>query len=111
MHEFDRERSDDQVLAGGQILQLAVAEVVLVELGTSHGDRQPAAVHGRCLAAAELAQHPRQRTEMVLVAVGDDDRLDVLGALPQVAEIGEHEIDAEHVRGREPQPGVDDDDP
>ena len=45
------------------------------------------------------------------MAVGDDDRLDVLGALAQVGEVGQHEVDPEHLGGREPQPGVDDDDP
>ena len=48
---------------------------------------------------------------MVLVAVGEHDRLDVIRALAQVGEIGQHQIDAELVGGREHQPGVDDDDP
>ena len=48
---------------------------------------------------------------MVLVAVGDHDRLDVLRALAQVGEVGQHEVDADHLRGREAQPDVDDDDP
>ena len=45
------------------------------------------------------------------MAVGDHDRLDVVRALAQVGEVGQHEIDPQHVGGREPQPGVDDDDP
>ena len=72
--------------------------------------RRPA-VDGRGVLAAELAQHPRQRAEVILVAVRDHDRLDVVGALAQIAEVRQHEVDAEHVGGREPQPGVDDDDP
>ena len=47
---------------------------------------------------------------MVLVAVGEDDRVDVLGSLPQIGEVGEHEVDAELIRRREHQPGVDDHD-
>ena len=47
---------------------------------------------------------------MVLVAVGDDDRLDVLHPLAQVREVGQHEVDAHHLGGREPQPAVDHDD-
>ena len=47
---------------------------------------------------------------MVLVAVGEDDRLDVVGALAQVGEVGQHEVDPVHLGGREHQPGVDDDD-
>ncbi len=63
------------------------------------------------MARAELPQHPRQRPEVVLVAVGDDDRLDVVGALAQVGEVGQHEVDPDHLRGREAQADVDDDDP
>ena len=69
------------------------------------------AVHGRqCAMRAELAQHPRQRAEMVLVAVRDDDRLDVLRALAQIGEVGQHQVDADHLRRREAQTDVDDHD-
>ena len=60
---------------------------------------------GRWL-SAELAQDPRQRAEMVLVAVGHDDRLDVLGPLAQVGEVGQDQVDADHLRGREAQAHV-----
>src|ERR1044072_1007252 len=46
---------------------------------------------------------------MVFVPVRDDDRLDVVHTLAQVREVGQHEVDAHHLRGREPQPAVDDD--
>ena len=45
------------------------------------------------------------------MAVGDDDRLDVLGPLAEVGEVGQHKVNAQHLRGREPQPGIDHDDP
>ncbi len=48
---------------------------------------------------------------MVLVPVRDHDRLDVLRALAQVGEVGQHEIDADHLGGREAQAHVDDHDP
>ena len=48
---------------------------------------------------------------MVLVAVREHDRLDVLGALAQVGEVRQHEVDAELVGRGEHQPGVDHDDP
>ena len=47
---------------------------------------------------------------MVLVAVGDDDRLDVARALAQIGEVGQHEIDADHLGRGEAQADVDDDD-
>ena len=59
----------------------------------------------------QLAQDPRQRAEVVLVAVGDDDALDVVDALAQVGEVGQHEVDADHLGGREAQADVDDEDP
>jgi hypothetical protein len=59
----------------------------------------------------QFPQHPRQRAEMILVAVRDHDRLDVVGPLAQIGEVGQHEIDPKHVGGREPESGVDDDDP
>ena len=45
------------------------------------------------------------------MAVGDHDRLDVVHPLAQVGEVGQHEVDPHLLRGREPQPRVDDDDP
>jgi len=57
-------------------------------------------------APRELAQDERQRADVVLVAVGQDDRLDVLRAFAQVGEVGQHQIDADHVRRREAQARV-----
>ena len=48
---------------------------------------------------------------MVLVAVGDDDRLDRVDVLAQVREVGQDEVDAHHLGRREPQAAVDHDDP
>ena len=109
VHELDLERAELELLSGPQVLERGVAQLVLVELRTRHRHRQPAAVHRR--GVAELAQDPRQRAEMILVAVGDHDRLDVVDAIAQVGEVGQDQIDPEHVGGREPQAGVDDDDP
>jgi hypothetical protein len=47
---------------------------------------------------------------VVLVAVGQHDRLDVVRALAQVGEVGQDEVDPELVGRREHQPGVDDQD-
>ena len=45
------------------------------------------------------------------MAVGEDDRLDVLGAVAQVGEVGQDQVYPGHLGGREHQPGVDHDDP
>ena len=42
------------------------------------------------------------------MAVGDDDALDVVDALAQVGEVGQDEVDADHLGGREAQADVDD---
>ena len=47
---------------------------------------------------------------MILVAVRDDDRLDVVDAIAQVGEVRQHEVDTELLGGREAQAGVDHDD-
>ena len=62
------------------------------------------------LVLPELAQQPRQAAQVILVAVGDDDRLDAVDALAQVGEVGQHEVDAELLGGREAQARVDDHD-
>src|SRR5205085_2226374 len=97
-----------ELLAVLDVVDVDVAEAVLVELRARHRGRQRTAEH-RDL-GAQLAQDPRQRAEVVLVAVRDDDPLDVVDAVAQVAEVRQHEVDADHLGGREAQPDVDDDD-
>ena len=106
--QLELERAALDLLPRRQLLQRRVGELVLVELGADHADRQQAAVDHR--RHADLAQHVGQRADVVLVAVGEDDRLDVVGAVAQVGEVGQDEVDAVHLGGREHQPGVDDDD-
>ncbi len=111
MHELELERPELHRLAGREILEVGFAEVVLVEFGARHRDRQRAAVDGRRVLGAELAQDPRQGAEMILVAVRDHDRLDLVRPGAQVREVRQHEVDPELLGGREPQARVDDDDP
>ena len=47
---------------------------------------------------------------MVLVPVREDDGADAVGAVLEVAEVRQDEIDAEVLVAREGKPGVDDDD-
>ena len=108
--ELDLERPRLDLLARREHLEVGLAQPVLVELGARHRDRQLAAVDHRHRRLPQLAQHPRQRADVVLVAVGDDDRLDVVDVLAQVGEVRQHEVDAHHLGGREAQPAVDHDD-
>ena len=109
--ELDPERSGVDDVAGRQHVQSRLAELVLVELGARHRDRQLPAVGHRDALFPQLAEHPRQCAEVVLVAVGDHDRLDVVDALAQVGEVRQHQVDAQLLGGREAQAGVDDHDP
>ena len=108
--ELDLERARLDRLAGREDLELGLAQAVLVELGAAHGDRQLAAVDDGDARLPQLAQHPRQRADVVLVAVGDHDRLDRVDVVAQVGEVGQDEVDAHHLRRREAQADVDDDD-
>ncbi len=110
MHQLERERAGLGDLPDREHFEVDVAQLVLVELRAGHGDGELAAVDHRHGVLAELAQDPRQRAEVILVAVGDDDRLDVVDPLAQVREVRQHEVDAHHLGGREAQPAVDHDD-
>jgi hypothetical protein len=58
----------------------------------------------------DLPHQVRQRADVVLVAVRQDDGADRAGAVTEVGEVGQDEIDAEVLVPRERQAGVDDDD-
>ena len=48
----------------------------------------------------QLAQQERQAADVVLVAVGGDAAVDAVGVLAQPGEVGQDEVDAEHVERR-----------
>ena len=104
LHHLDRERAGVEGLAGEHVLDRHVLQPVLVELRAHHRGGERASVDGR--GAVELAQHERQRAHVVLVPVGEHDRVDVLGALAQVGEVRQHQVDPELVRRGEHQAGV-----
>ena len=70
-------------------------------------ERQPGAPH---LRRADLAQQVRQAADVVLVAVGQDHRAHEVALLAQVRQVGQDEVDAEHLVAREGDAGVDHDD-
>ena len=109
MHQLDPERPRAHDLARLEPFDRR-AQLVLLELGLRHRHRQPPPVdHRRSL--AELAQHPRQAAEMILMTVRDHDRLDRVAPLDQIAEIRQHKIDAMHLSSREAHPAIDHHDP
>ena len=88
-----------------RLLQLGRAQQpVLVELRLDEPEREPRPPD---LLDLDLAQQERQRADVILVRVREDDRAHVLVA--EVAEVREDQVDAEVLVAREGQPGVDDD--
>src|ERR1700730_14075470 len=70
--------------------QRAVQEFVLFEFAFRQSGSEMRTVHGNI----EPLQDVRQRAQMVLVAVGEDDGGDVLAKLFQEFEVGNRNIDA-----------------
>ena len=58
----------------------------------------------------DVTQQEGQPAGVVLVRVGEEHRLDPVGVLPEVREVGEDEVDARHVGLGEHDPAVDDQD-
>ncbi len=54
-------------------------------------------------------QHVGQAANVVLVAVGEEDRLELLAVLFDVSNVRDHEVDAEHLLLREHEAGIDGD--
>ena len=79
----------------------------LVDPVAGQGQGQLGAVDGD----REVPQQVGQAAGVVLVAVGQDDPVDPVGVLPQVGEVGQDQVDAGHVRVREHDPHVEDQDP
>ena len=107
-HELGLERADLHRLAVRVDLdQLrVVSHAVLVELRLDQAERQPRAPD---LGHADLAHQVRQRADVILVAVREDDGPQRARRVAQVAEVGQHEVDAHHLVAREAETRVDQD--
>ena len=105
-HELELERADlhRRRRRGRPRAASSTRRAVLVELRLDHRERQLRADH---LAHLDLAQHVRQRADVILVAVREHDREQ--RPVLEVREVRQHEIDAEVLVAREGEPGVDQD--
>ena len=106
---FHAERADlDESILRDELAQLGRAqEAVLVELGRNELERE---LRRPDLGHAHLAQEVREPPDVVLVSVREDEGADAVGAILEVAEVREDEVDAEMLVARECQARVDDDD-
>ena len=101
------ERPDVDLVARFEADQRVVVELVLLDLVAE----QPAG-QGRGIDrdAGELRQHVRQGADVVLVGMGDQERLDVGAPFLQVGDVGDDQVDPEHLLVGEHQAAVDHDD-
>jgi hypothetical protein len=103
-HELDGEAADRDTVAGLHLHQPRCRiEARLFELRTDERERERRAVHR----PLDERQHVRDGADVILVPVREHERGDfVLLQLPQVRD---HEVDAEQLRLREHDAGVDQD--
>ena len=104
--ELDRERANRDRLARLDDLQsIAHIDAVFFELWFDERQR-----HRRSIdRAVEVWQHVRYRTDVIFVAVGEDERLDLVPPRLEVGEIGNDQVDAELIGIREHDSGVNED--
>ena len=101
------ERPDVDLVAGLEREERVVVELVLLDLVAEQAAGQGAGVDRH---ARELGQDVRQRADVVLVGVGDEERPDLGAVLLEVGDVGDDEVDAEHLLVGEHEAAVDDDD-
>ena len=104
-HELEVERSERDPVALADLVVDGLLEPVLAQLAAEQGQGQLRADE-RDVAA--LAQEVRRRADVVLVAVGEDERLDLVEPVPDRSEVGEDQVDARVAVLREEDPAVDD---
>ena len=84
----------------------ALVQVVLFELFPDKTEGERRAVDG----GSEVREHEGEGADMVLVAVGEEDPAHPVGPFEQVGDVGDDQVDAEHVRLGEHEAAIDDDD-
>jgi hypothetical protein len=101
------ERPDGDLVPGFEPDERVVVELVFLDLVSQEPARKDRRVdrHPR-----KLREHVRQRADVILVGMGDEERTDVGAALLEVGDVGDDEVDAKHLLVGEHQAAVDDDD-
>ena len=106
--ELELERPEDQPVAGRHLVVHGLPQPVLAQLAVEQGEGELGPDERDVLA---LAQQVRGRADVVLVAVGEHERLDVVEAVTDVGEVGQDQVDARVVVLGEQHPAVDDEQP
>ena len=104
MDELHLEITHPVSLAGldGDELGL-VQQPVLGQLGRCQTQRVPGAVDGNM---AQGGEHEGQRPDVILVAVGQHDGLNLGGVVNQEGDVGDNDVDAQEFFIREHQAGI-----
>ena len=106
MDRFDRKAAELDFLARADLVEDgAGSKAVLLELVLDQTDGQA----GRINRHIELFEQVGQRANVVLVPVGDEQALDAVLIFEHIGEVGDHEVDAEHLFVREDEAAVDKD--
>ncbi len=104
--EFRLEAAELDYVAGLDRDQLRrLQQIRLGELVFEDAERQARAVNRHL----QRAKHVRQRPDVVLMAVRQQDAADARRVLFKIADVRYDEVDAEHVFVREAEPAVDHD--
>ena len=104
--ELDAEAADLEGSVRLDDVQASVAQQAkLSELDGDEAVGEPGGVHRD----VQLGQNVRERSDVVLMAMGYQDGPDALPVLDEVRYVGDGEIDPGHILLREEHPGVDDD--
>ena len=107
LNGMDGERPDLEAFAGPNLAQIGVVEqTVLVQLVFDIGQREFGAPDRHI----QFGKNPRQRANVVFVAVGQNDAAHPLAVLDQVGDVGNDDVHAQQFGFGEHQSGVDDDD-
>ena len=92
-------------LAVGDFVEIGlVQETVLLEPGTDEAQGELGAVDGQVDVAEEIGE----AADVVFVAVGNDDAAKTVGVFTDVGEIGDDEVDPEHLGVGEHDAAIDD---
>ncbi len=104
VEKLHAERSQWQNIARLDGMQFnLIQQVMLPQLHLGQAERQPCAVHG----SIHVREDVGQRTDVVFVAVGEDDGPQLLPPLHHIGDIGNDDVNPQHVVLGEHETGVD----
>src|ERR1039457_3538273 len=102
----DGERPEGEAATGKNLDQFRVLEqAVLFQLAFHKSEGELGAVDRDI----ELGEDPGEAADVVLVAVGEYDGADFIAVLSEIADIGDHNVDAKQLFFGKHQAGIDDD--